>query len=320
MTVNLLKRNIHRQGIEIEVMKFCCESEVRATRVIKITVETLFESAKGQRRKINEIEVKGHFCPSYNVTDDVKIFAEVEYSTKMMIGVSADSRRFVKHVDSQPMVLIKQDTLNRSKIDVPQRKYSTKMIIGVSADNRRFVEHVDSQPMVLIKQDTLNRSKIDVPQRKYSTKMIIGVSADNRRFVEHVDSQPMVLIKQDRSKIDVPERKYPWPTRDQLVIPVLPGEEDENDEEEYDEFEEEIVVMNVRRELIWRTWLERPKQETKTVGTLVEDLLEIPSLQGKTQDWSSEKFLIEQKIESVERQPVNHAWLTDLSSFENMVA
>ena len=276
MTVNLLKRNIHRQGIEIEVMKFCCESEVRATRVIKITVETLFESAKGQRRKINEIEVKGHFCPSYNVTDDVKIFAEVEYSTKMMIGVSADSRRFVKHVDSQPMVLIKQDTLNRSKIDVPQRKYSTKMIIGVSADNRRFVEHVDSQPMV--------------------------------------------LIKQDRSKIDVPERKYPWPTRDQLVIPVLPGEEDENDEEEYDEFEEEIVVMNVRRELIWRTWLERPKQETKTVGTLVEDLLEIPSLQGKTQDWSSEKFLIEQKIESVERQPVNHAWLTDLSSFENMVA
>ena len=263
MTVNLLKRNIHRQGIDIGVMKFCCESEVRATRVIRITVETLFESAKGQTRKIAEIEVKGHFCPSHNVTDDVKIFAEVEYSTKMMIGVSDDSRRFVKHVDSQPMVLIKQDTLNRSKIDVPERKYSTKMIIGVSADNRRFVEHVDSQPMA--------------------------------------------LIKQDRSKIDVPERKNPWPTREQLVIPVLPGEEDVNDEEEYDEFEEEIVVMNVRRELVWRTWLERPKQETKTDGTLVEDLLEIPSLQGKTQDWSSEKFLIEDKIESVERQPVNHA-------------
>ena len=276
MTVNLLKRNIHRQGIDIGVMKFCCESEVRATRVIRITVETLFESAKGQTRKIAEIEVKGHFCPSHNVTDDVKIFAEVEYSTKMMIGVSDDSQRFVKHVDSQPMVLIKQDTLNRSKIDVPERKYSTKMIIGVSPDNRRFVEHVDSQPMA--------------------------------------------LIKQDRSKIDVPERKYPWPTRDQLVIPVLPGEEDVNDEEEYDEFEEEIVVMNVRRELVWRTWLERPKQETKTDGTLVEDLLEIPSLQGKTQDWSSEKFVIEEKIESVERQPVNHAWLTDLSSFENMFA
>ena len=276
MTVNLLKRNIHRQGIDIGVMKFCCESEVRATRVIRITVETLFESAKGQTRKIAEIEVKGHFCPSHNVTDDVKIFGEVEYSTKMMIGVSDDSRRFVKHVDSQPMVLIKQDTLNRSKIDLPERKYSTKMIIGVSADNRRFVEHVDSQPMA--------------------------------------------LIKQDRSKIDVPERKYPWPTREQLVIPVLPGEEDVNDEEEYDEFEEEIVVMNVRRELVWRTWLERPKQETKTDGTLVEDLLEISSLQGKTQDWSSEKFVIEQKIESVERQPVNHAWLTDLSSFENMFA
>lgn len=76
--------------------------------------------------------------------------------------------------------------------------------------------------------------------------------------------------------------------------------------------------MNVRRELIWRTWLERPKQETKTVRTLVEDLLEIPSLQAKTHDLSSEKFLIEEKIESVERQPVNHAWLTDLSSYENM--
>ena len=257
-------------------MKFCCESEVRATRDIKITVETLFESAKGQRRKITVIEIMGHFCPSHNVTDDVKI--------------------------------------------VPEDEYSTKMIIGVSAENRRFGEHVDSQPMVLIKQDTLNRSKIDVPERKYSTKMIIGVSADNRRFVEHVDFQPMLFIKQDRSKIGFPERKYPWPTRDQLVIAALPGEEDVNDEEEYDEFEEEIVVMNVRRELIWRTWLERPKQETKTVGTLVEDLLEIPSLQGRTQDWSSEKFLIEQKIESVERQPVNHTWLTDLSSFENMVA
>ena len=68
--------------------------------------------------------------------------------------------------------------------------------------------------------------------------------------------------------------------------------------------------MNVGREPIWRTLLERPKQETKTAGALVEDLLEIPSLQAKTRDWSSEKFLIEQKIESV----------TDLSSFENMVA
>ena len=81
-------------------MKFCCESEVRATRVIKITVETLSVSAKGQRRNIAEIDIKGHFCPSYNVNDDVKILAKVEYSTKMMIGVSADSRGFVKHVDS----------------------------------------------------------------------------------------------------------------------------------------------------------------------------------------------------------------------------
>ena len=248
-------------------MKFCCESEVRAKRVIKITLKTLSVSAKGQRRKIAEIDIKGHFCPSHNVTDDVKIFAEVEYSTKM--------------------------------------------IIGVSAENRRFVEHVDSQPMVLIKQD---RSKIDVPERKYSTKMIIGVSADNRRFVEHVDFQPMLFIKQDRPKIGFPERKYPWPTRAQLVIPAPLGEED------YDEFEEEIVIMDVGREPIWRTWLERPKQETKTAVALVEGLLEIPSLQAKTCDWSSEKFLIEEKIECVERQPVNHAWLTDLSSFENMVA
>ena len=244
-------------------MKFCCGSEVRAKRVIKITVKTLSVIAKGQRGKIAEIEIKGHFCPSHNVTDDVKIFAKVEYSTKM--------------------------------------------IIGVGAENRRFVEHVDSQPMVLIKQD---RSKLDLPERKYSTKMIIGVSADNRRFVEHVDFQPM-LFKQDRSKIGFPERKYPWPTRAQLA-PLS--------EEDYDGFEEEIVVMDVGREPIWRTWLERPKQEAKTAVALVEGLLEIPSLQGKTRDWSSEKFSTEEKIESVERQPVNHAWLTDLSSFENMVA
>ena len=197
-------------------MKFCCESEARAKRVIKIIVKTLSVTAKEQRGKIAEIDIKGHFCSSHNVTDDVKIFAKVEYSTKM----------------------------------------------------------------------------------------IIGVSAENRRYVEHIDSQPMVLIKQDRSKIGFPERKYPRPTRVQLVIPAPLGEED------CDEFEEEIVVMNVGREPIWRTWLERPKQETKTAGALVEDLLEITSLQAKTRDWSSEKFLIEQKIESV----------TDLGSFENMVA
>ena len=247
-------------------MKFCCGSEVRAKRVIKITVKTLSVSAKGQRGKIAEIDIKGHFCPSHNVTDDVKIFAKVEYSTKM--------------------------------------------IIGVSAENRRFVEHVDSQPIVLIKQD---RSKLDVPERKYSTKMIIGVSADNRRFVEHVDFQPM-LFKQNRSKIGFPDRKYPWPTRAQLLIPAPLGKED------YDGFEEEIVVMDVGREPIWRTWLERPKQETKTAVALVEGLLEIPSLQAKTRDWSSEKLSTEEKIESVERQLANHSWLTDLSSFENMVA
>ena len=88
-------------------MKFCCESEVRAKRVIKIIVKTLSVTAKGQRRKIAEIDIKGHFCSSHNVTDDVKIFAKVEYSTKMIIGVSADNGRFVEHVDFQPMLFIK---------------------------------------------------------------------------------------------------------------------------------------------------------------------------------------------------------------------
>ena len=107
--------------------------------------------------------------------------------------------------------------------------------------------------------------------------------------------------------------------RDKQQIPVIPDEDEDEEEsdEEYDEFEEEIVVMNVRRNPIWRKGLEIPKPQPQKAGLPIEDLLEIPTLQTQ-QESTPDELLIDEKIESVERSPVVFAEFPDLGILDNL--
>lgn len=183
--------------------------------------------------------------------------------------------------------------------------YATKNGYAKNVDPKRNVAEIEVKAHFFPSHDaTANVKKF--PKTEDQTKKIME---ESRGFTEHFekffglfDKHPIVLVIRSTSEIDVPVEK---------ISDLPPAEEDDEDdddeesEEEYDEFEEEIVIMDVRRKSIWRKWLEHPQPQPEKKATPIEDLIEIPSLQEKAQESSLDEFLIEEKIESVERQPVS---------------
>lgn len=79
-------------------------------------------------------------------------------------------------------------------------------------------------------------------------------------------------------------------------------DEDDDDDGEVDEFEEEIVVMEVRRKPRYHKALEIAKPVKEKVGIPIEDLLELPTIEV-AQESAPDHDLIDEKVEAVERQP-----------------
>ena len=196
--------------------------------------------------------------------------------------------------------------------------YATKNGYATNVDPKRNVAEIEVKAHFFPSHDATANVKM-FPKTEDQTKNIIeesrGVTEHSKKFFGLVHKHPIVLVIRSTSEIDVPVEKIP---------DLQPAEEEDDDnddeesEEEYDEFEEEIVIMDVRRKSIWRKWLEHPQPQPEKKGVPIEDLIEIPSLQEKTQESSLDEFLMEEKIEPVERQPVS-CEPPDLSSvFDNM--
>lgn len=83
-------------------------------------------------------------------------------------------------------------------------------------------------------------------------------------------------------------------------------EDDDDDDGEVDEFEEEIVVMEVRRKPRYHKALEIAKPVKEKVGIPIEDLLELPTMEVAQESAPDQNF-IDEKVEAVERQPTEYA-------------
>ena len=104
--------------------------------------------------------------------------------------------------------------------------------------------------------------------------------------------------------------------RDKQVFPVLLDENGIDDSgEESSEFEEEIVVMDVKRKPSWNKKLVCPKQGPESAGKPIEDLLVAQTI--RVQESAPDEFLIEEKIECVERPSVFRE-LPDFAALENL--
>lgn len=110
----------------------------------------------------------------------------------------------------------------------------------------------------------------------------------------------VVKEKEREKKEEKPPSPQPPPTEAEEEA----EEESEEDDEEYDEFEEEIVVLEVQRKPRYHKGLEIPKKQPERNVIHVEDLLTVPVLE-KLQESAPMNFIEEEKVEAVERPPVN---------------
>ena len=127
------------------------------------------------------------------------------------------------------------------------------------------------------------------------------VTKRDKPVIDILSLEDVVKEKEKEKKEEKPPSPQPPPT------PEDEEEEEESEDEqdeEYDEFEEEIVVLEVRRKPRYHRGLEIAKDEPEKVGIPVEDLLTVPVIE-KVQESAPMDFIEEEKVVAVEREPVN---------------
>ena len=220
------------------------------------------------------------------------------------------------------------DRINEGKIRPEVAKRDKTEIPLILDDDEEEEERItkpfrggDEHPIVLVRKE---RSQIDVPEwmeeRKSPNAKRRGIEISNINAFLRYPSDYFSLRRRTPEADRVNESKIrpEVAKRDKTEIPMIlddDEEEEEESDEEYDEFEEEIVIVDVRRKPIWRKGLEIPKPQPQKAGVPIEDLLEIPTLKAAKQESAPDK-LIDEKIDSMERPPVVYAELPDLSVWE----
>ena len=220
------------------------------------------------------------------------------------------------------------DRVNESKIRPEVAKRDKTEIPMIPDDEEEEEEHItkpsdrgDEHPIVLVRKE---RSQIDVPEwmeeRKSPNAERRGVDISNlKAFLKYPSGYSLRKRKPEADRVNESKIRPEVAKRDKTEIPMILDDDDEEEEEsdeEYDEFEEEIVIVDIRRKPIWRKGLEIPKPQPQKAGVPIEDLLEIPTLKAKQE--SAPDKSIDEKIDSTERPPVVFAELPDFGVLENL--
>ena len=226
----------------------------------------------------------------------------VERSTKTSGGettVVEHSTKNSGHDGEHPITVVKKNY----QIDVPEwmeeksspetkrRSHETSDISVHLKYPRAYTPKIEPEPVA-------NESKIH-PEVAKRDKPVIGIL--------NLDD---VVKEKEKEEAKKTEKKEEKPTMPEPPAAEEDEEEDESEEEdegEVDEFEEEIVVMEVRRKPRYHKGLEIPQAEPEKVGIPVEDLLEVPTIENLQESAPDEFIIQEEKIEPVQRPPVNES-------------
>lgn len=136
-------------------------------------------------------------------------------------------------------------------------------------------------------ESSANESRIHPQDAKRDKPVITMLSLDD------------VVKEKEKGEVTKPEKTEEKPAPPQ-ASEEDEEEEEEEDDEEVDEFEEEIVVLEVRRKPRFHKALERPTPEPEKTGIPIEDLLEIPTLEVG-QESAPDDNLIDEQVEYEER-------------------
>lgn len=198
-------------------------------------------------------------------------------------------------------------------------------ITGGDGENRRFIEHFTKSFGVRVKQQivivmrekpeeevTQQMQELESSTKELNNANVLSISDLLKYPSDYAPKRKVSKTKVREGDIQLEKSKF---NKMDVTVSVEEDEEEESDEE-YDEFEEEIVIVDVRRKPLWRKGLEIPKPPPEKVGVPIEDLLEILTL-NKTQESCPDELLINEKVDYVENPPVLNAEFPGLSFWEN---
>ena len=233
------------------------------------------------------------------------------------IGGGDENRSVVEHSTTSsghdgehPIVVVKKE---RSQIDVPEWLGERKS----PGTQHRHPETSDISVHLKYPSDYAAKSK-EQEEKASESKIHPEVAKRDKPDVSILSLED-VFKEKEKEKGEVKKtEKVEMQSAPPQPASTEDDEEEDEDDEEYDEFEEEIVVMDVKRRLRFPKGLEIREPESEKVGVPIEDLLEVPALQLDQESAPDDALLIEEKIESVERPPVIYAELPDLDILDNL--
>lgn len=199
------------------------------------------------------------------------------------------------HGGEHPIVVVKKE---KSQINMPEWM-DEKSSPGTT---RRNPEPLDISAHLKYPSGYAPKKK-EPESRANESKIHAEVAKRDKPVISMLSLED--IVNQKKKEVKKPDKTEEKPAAPQ-PSPADEEDEDEDEEEEdgeYDEFEEEIVVMDVRRKARFPKGLEIPKPEAeKGPGIPIEDLLDLPTIEAGQESAPGEN-LIDEKIESEERQP-----------------
>jgi len=280
-------------------------SKPPATQESHIKVD--IKSQPFQTHNISMFEKRGHTTITTGTSAADNPASNTVYQRSVVsktIGGSDGGTKIVEHSTmtsnhdgEHPIVVVKKE---KSQINTPEW-----MVEQSSPETKGKTAEMSDINIHLNYSSNINPKKKDLEPSVNESRIHPEVAKRDKPVISMLTLGDVV---KEKEKAD--ERK-PEKTNEKPEPPHADDEQDEDededdDDEEVDEFEEEIVVMEVRRKPRYHKALEIAKPEETKAGIPIDELLELPSMEV-TQESAPEENLIDEKVEAVERQPIEWA-------------
>ena len=203
------------------------------------------------------------------------------------------------HDGEHPIMVVKKE---KSQINMPEW-----MVKQSSPETKGKTAEMSDINIHLKYSSDYNPKKKDLEPSVNENRIHPKVAKQDKPEISMLTLGDVVNEKEkgDEKKADKTEEKSEPPQAADEEDEDEDDDDDEDEDEEVDEFEEEIVVMEVRRKPRYHKALEIAQPEKKKAGIPIEDLLELPTMEV-AQESAPDENLIDEKVEAQERQPIEY--------------
>ena len=260
-----------------------------------------------QTRNINMFERRGHTTITTGTSAGDNPGTNTVYQRSVVtktIGGGDGGTRIVEHSTKtsshggeDPIMVVKKDN---SQITMPEW-----MVEQSSPETKGKTAEMSDINIHLKYSSDYNPSKKDLEPSVNESRIHPEVAKRDKPAISMLTLGDVVKKEKGEEKKTEKTEETPAPTQAADEEDEDDDDDEEDDDGEVDEFEEEIVVMEVRRKPRFHKALEIVEPEKEKVGIPIEDLLELPTIEV-AQESAPDENLIEEKVVAVKLQPTEY--------------